>query len=100
MSVDRTNWPPGPWDDEPDIAEWTDDATGRPCLAVRQPKTGHWCGYVRLPESSPDYGRDEPQLNASLNEGEEPNVHWGITWSDAYDHVFTTSPIDWKRSGR
>lgn len=22
------------------------------------------------------------------------------TWSDAYDHVFTTSPIDWKRSGR
>jgi hypothetical protein len=33
--VDRTGWPPGPWDDEPDRIEWIDEATGQPCLMRR-----------------------------------------------------------------
>lgn len=50
---DRTDWPPGPWVDEPDKANWTDPATGLPCLAQRVAYTGIWCGYVGIPEGHP-----------------------------------------------
>jgi hypothetical protein len=54
--MDRTGWAPGPWDDEPDKAQWTDQATGLPCLAVRN-ELSVWCGYVGVPPEHPYHGR-------------------------------------------
>lgn len=51
---DRTGWPPGPWDIEPDRAEWR-TAAGLPALAVRN--GGHWCGYVAVTREHSDYGQ-------------------------------------------
>lgn len=41
-------WGPGPWQDEPDKAQWIDPATGLDCLIVRN-HMGSLCGYVGLP---------------------------------------------------
>jgi hypothetical protein len=46
---DRKSWPDGPWMSEPDKVQWEDESTGLPCLAVRHPRSGHWCGYVGVP---------------------------------------------------
>ena len=72
MPIDRSKWPRGPWDDEPDRAQWLDDATGLHCLAVRQPSMGHWCGYVGLPPGHP--------WREGIPYEHEPEVHGGITY--------------------
>lgn len=55
---DKSSYPRrGPWDNEPDKAQWPDPATGLPCLAVRYPGRGYWCGYVGVAEGHP-YFRD------------------------------------------
>lgn len=46
--TDRSKWPSGPWDGEPDKKQWMDPATGLPCLIHRGP-TGALCGYVGVP---------------------------------------------------
>jgi hypothetical protein len=55
-TVDKSAWARGPWDDEPDKRQWTDPATGLPCLAVRHPTLGHWCGYAGVPAGHPAHG--------------------------------------------
>lgn len=70
--IDRTKWRSGPWDSEPDRAQWVDDATGLHCLAVRHPSLGHWCGYVALPIGHP--WRD------GIDYPDGPDVHGGITY--------------------
>lgn len=63
---------------EPSKAQWTDRATGLPCLAVRNAYMGHWCGYVGLGPDHPFYGRiydDVPWVE----------VHGGLTYSAACD---------------
>ncbi|MFE7462335.1 hypothetical protein [Streptomyces sp. NPDC057554] len=49
----ETRWGPGPWSGEPDRDQWTDPDTGLLCLAIRFPRTGHWNGYVAIPEGHP-----------------------------------------------
>lgn len=52
---DKSDWPRGPWDNEPDKIQWQDEVTGLPCLIVRGP-VGALCGYVGVPKSHPAYG--------------------------------------------
>lgn len=53
--VDRTEWPDGPWDQEPeDRIEWRDAGTGLPCVMVRN-SDGAWCGYVGTPPGHPSH---------------------------------------------
>lgn len=47
---DRSHWLKGPWDSEPDRLEWR--YQGLPCLMIRHPDMGHWCGYVGTPLGS------------------------------------------------
>lgn len=75
--VDRTGWPAGPWDDEPDRVEWMDEATGLTCLALRRSRFGHWCGYVAVPPDHPLHGRDCEVADAVVD------VHGGFTHADA-----------------
>ena len=42
--MDRSSWPPGPWDHEPDSVSWI-SAVGLPC-EMRRGGLGIWCGYV------------------------------------------------------
>lgn len=71
----KADWGPGPWVDEPDKAQWTDEATGLPCLAVRsRGSTGAWCGYVGVHADHPFHGvhfeddrLPEFDLHAGLN---------------------------------
>lgn len=45
---------PGPWNKEPNRHEWK--YKGMQCLALRQPTSGHWCGYVGLKPGHKYYG--------------------------------------------
>src|SRR5690606_28176723 len=54
--TDRTGWPSGPWDGEPDKAVWVDETTGLDCMIVRGP-VGALCGYVGVKEGHPWHGR-------------------------------------------
>lgn len=70
----KSEWERGPWDNEPDKVQWIDEATGLPCLSVRN-RIGTWCGYVGVPEGHKWYGKeyDEPDVE----------VHGGLTYSAA-----------------
>ncbi|MFA7278750.1 MAG: hypothetical protein WC100_01485 [Sterolibacterium sp.] len=55
----KETWGEGPWQHEPDNAEWVDPATGLQCLIKRNSQiTGALCGYVGVPASSKLYGLD------------------------------------------
>jgi hypothetical protein len=53
--LERKDWSAGPWDNEPDKVQWTDEQTDLPCLAVRN-HLGGWCGYVGVGPDHPFYG--------------------------------------------
>lgn len=74
-TIDRAalGWPAGPWDSEPDKLQWPDAATGLPCLAVRHPFRGHWCGYVGVADGHPWYGKKWYDVDAA--------VHGGLTFA-------------------
>lgn len=68
---DKTSWGDGPWQAEPDFAEWVDEATGLTCVAVRHPYDGHWNGYVAVPGGHPLHGR--PRAGLGLTASHEVN---------------------------
>jgi hypothetical protein len=71
--MDRSGWPSGPWDDEPeDKVQWIDEAAGLDCLAVRN-RMGSWCGYVGVPSGHPAYGQDYDEVDVE--------VHGGLTYA-------------------
>lgn len=67
----------GPWDNEPDKAQWVDDATGLDCLIVRN-RLGALCGYVGLPPGHPLHGTDYERAYDHA----EIDVHGGLTFAD------------------
>jgi hypothetical protein len=92
FKVDRTNWPQGEWDQEPDRIEWRDG--GFPCLMSRHPTAGHWCGYIGVTKDHPWFNKSYDDVDASVHggltyaalceghichvpqESEDPNVWW------------------------
>ena len=70
---DRTTWPSGEWDSEPDKIQWQDSITKLPCLMVRN-RLGAWCGYVGVPQDHPAYERSYDDVAAE--------VHGDLTYSD------------------
>lgn len=78
-TIDRTStsWPSGPWDGEPDKVQWPDEATGLPCLAVRQLCGGNWCGYVGVAPSHPWHGLDYDAEGPC-----EVEIHGGLTFAN------------------
>jgi hypothetical protein len=71
-TIEKSAWPDGPWQSEPDKIQWQDEATGLPCLA-RRAFTGSWCGYVGVPLGHPCFGQ--------LYGGLDLEVHGGLTYS-------------------
>lgn len=73
----RSEWGSGPWENEPDADQF--EYLGYPCLALRHPTLGHWCGYVGVPEGHPLYALD---YNAAGGIVEYHfDVHGGVTYS-------------------
>lgn len=77
-TVDKSTWGPGEWADEPDKVQWQDEATGLPCLAVRN-HHGVWCGYVGVAPGHPWHGLryDEAEDQGNIS------VHGGLTFANA-----------------
>lgn len=72
-TVDKTGWGEGPWNTEPDYLHWMDEATGLPCLIVRNSFGGNLCGYVGVSTGHPWFERE--------HEGVDADVHGGLTYS-------------------
>ena len=70
--VDKSTWGDGPWQAEPDKKQWSDPATGLPCLIVRGP-VGALCGYVGVSPDHPLYGKGHDDLDVE--------VHGGLTFA-------------------
>lgn len=80
--VDRSKFPPGPWDNEPDdYEEW--QYMGYTCVVWRN-SFGNWCGYVGIPPSHPYYGKHYDNDEVALD------VHGGLTFSDTFFEGSTT----------
>lgn len=72
-------FPPGPWDDEPDKMQWPDESTGLACMVRRGP-LGQWCGYVGVPPEHPWFGKDySDALDLDVD------VHGGLTYAAMCD---------------
>lgn len=72
MGADRSKWPAGPWDGEPDHVEF--EHAGLPCLLHRGP-SGAWCGYVAVAPGHPAHGT--PYMDVDVS------VHGGLTYGAA-----------------
>lgn len=66
---------PGPWDTEPDKAQWIDEATDLDCLIVRN-WMGNLCGYAGVLPGHPWHGVPFGKVEPS------PDVHGWLTYSD------------------
>jgi hypothetical protein len=75
ITVDKTGWQPGPWKNEPDKVQWQDEATGLPCLAVRN-HMGAWCGYVGVAEGHKYFDKHYDEANR-----DGVSVHGGLTFA-------------------
>lgn len=74
----REDWGPGPWQDEPDLVQWTTEA-GLPGMAWRTPWTGCWCGYAAVERGHPYFERDWGAIEQGFG------VHYGLTYSGRFE---------------
>ena len=75
----KAQLPEGIWQDEPDYQYWVDKETGLDCLIVRQPNSGHLCGYVGVSKDHPLFGVN--YSDCSLPEARVPNAE------ETADHI-------------
>lgn len=75
-TIDKAGWGNGPWNDEPDKKQWQDEATGLPCLIVRNEHLGFLCGYVGVSRSHPLHGKSYDDDAAR-----DLEVHGGLTFA-------------------
>ncbi len=67
-TADKSEWGDGPWQNEPDKMQWVDEATGLPCLIVRN-RSGALCGYAGVPNTHPWYKK---QYNDPIEQRRDP----------------------------
>jgi hypothetical protein len=74
-TYDKTEWGDGPWMEEPDKVQFQDEATGLPCLIVRN-HFGNLCGYVGVGENHCYFGKGYDEIDYEVVE-----VHGGLTFA-------------------
>jgi hypothetical protein len=72
MTEEKASWGDGPWNSEPDKEQFSDKATGLPCL-IKRNHFGALCGYVGVPEGHPWHGKGYDDIAA--------DVHGGLTYA-------------------
>jgi len=73
-TIDKSAWPRGEWDDEPDKKQWQDKETGFACLIVRNSSSGALCGYVGVPEGHRFFEKGYDDVDV--------DVHGGLTFAN------------------
>lgn len=76
-TMDKSGWGDGPWQNEPDKRQWMDEATGLPCLIVRN-NSGSLCGYVGVSAGHPCFQQDYDAAYAVA----DFDAHGGLTFAD------------------
>lgn len=83
--IDKNGWPEGPWNREPDKIQFEDEATGYPCLIVRN-RMGALCGYVGVPAGHRFHGVGYDDVRAgdseTYDDANYPPAHGGLTFSN------------------
>jgi hypothetical protein len=69
----RSTLAEGPWKHELDYELF--EAHGFNCLISRNPSLFFWCGYVGIPKSHPDHGKERDEFDDIM-------VHGGITYAE------------------
>ena len=72
VEYDKSEWPKGEWDNEPDRIDFIH--AGFSCFILRN-RLGAWCGYVGVP-------KDHPLYKVHYNDCDNFDVHGGLTYSD------------------
>ena len=72
FKVDKTDWGPGEWQNEPDREDFI--AHGFACFVKRREQHGHWCGYVGVPREHPLYGKEYSNMRTL-------QVHGGVDYT-------------------
>lgn len=71
-TVDKSSWGEGQWGQEPDKMQFMDEATGLPCLIVRN-RVGSLCGYCGVSSGHP--------LFEKVYNDADVSVHGGLTFA-------------------
>ena len=79
--VDRSGWPSGPWDDEPDRLAWF---SGDLYCLINRSRIGTLCGYVGVPGGHPLSG-----MGMGDDIFDAIHVHGGVTWSDRLNRLIS-----------
>lgn len=74
-TIDKSDWPDGPWKDEPDRLDFAH--VGYACLLLRNDSLGQWCGYVGIDKQHPYYGKGYDDCDV--------DVHGGLTYAEKCD---------------
>jgi len=85
--IDKSSWPRGEWNTEPDKVQWVDAASGLDCLALRNPWAGHWCGYVGVPEAHRFHGKGVGECAAVESCGERYCGHCAVAFFDVHGGI-------------
>lgn len=92
MKCDKSEWGPGPWQNEADRVEFR--AHGFPCILKRHPSSGHWCMYVGVPPGHPWHGKTDSTIYGEWDEDythhtepayRKPEIHGGVTYGRGSD---------------
>lgn len=67
--IDKSTWPVGPWNAEPDLSWWYDEGSKLPCAIFRSVVTGALFGAVGVPEGHAYHMRPIPI---------DITCHWGL----------------------
>lgn len=67
-----------PWESEPDLADWIDEATQYRCVVLRHPTLRHLCGYVGVAVGHPAHGVAYDNVRAL--DDDYIDVHGGLTY--------------------
>lgn len=87
--TNRTEFPDGPWDDEPDLCIWQEPETGYLC-AITRPRLGTLAGYVAVPNDHPLHGVNYVEYTDNLS---RIDVHCGLTYSAPTPYIAHGVPI-------
>lgn len=75
--INKTKWPRGSWDNEPDKVHFIDEETNMDCLIVRVEGSGHLCGYVAVDETHPAFKANYNRVQV--------DVYGGLTYGSICD---------------
>jgi hypothetical protein len=104
--IDKSDWLPGEWMQEPDRVDWIDRETGYDCRIVREPSWGAFNGYVGVRPGHPLFLETADEIVArgihahrNVNHAAREDADEGPIWWFGFDcnHSCDLAPADYSR---